>query len=477
MGVIRVSKKSKAQTYLRTESGNAEMFAAHYADTVRFDHKQGRWLIWNYKQGRWVEDKQQRVRRMAAIARRRLRAASSLPEHHEDRLHEIKWALSSESRYCNDASLELAKSVSPISDGGEKWDTHPMLLGVANGIVDLRRGSLRAAKPKDRITLYSPVAFDPEARCPRFEQFILEVCNGDKDLVSFIQRAIGYSLTGRTDEQCLFFCYGSGANGKSTLLGVLHHILGNYAVNVPFSALEKLGRSNIPNDLAMLAGRRFATAIETGEDVRLNESRIKAITGGDPITARYLYHENFTFTPTHKLWLAFNHKPRIADESEGMWRRVRLIPFTRQFSGEERDDTLLDTLKAEAPGILAWSVRGCQQWQKEKLGQPRTVVDATVAYREESDHLAQFIDECCVVSPGGSVPSATLWKRYLQWAEANEEAPLSRQGFTERMKKKGFGVGRSGHQGTRTWLGLTLYADTLTLANIDSDKFPMVGAT
>ena len=473
-----MSKQTKAQTYLRTESGNAEMFADLYADAVRFDHKQGRWLVWNRKRGRWAEDKQHKVRgMMAATARQRLRSALTLPEHHEDRSKQTKWALSSESRYRIDAALELAKSLPPISDSGENWDANPMVLGVANGIVDLRRGRLRAARPEDLIALYSPVAFDPEAKCPRFEQFILEVCNGDQELVSFMQRAIGYSLTGRTDEQALFLCYGTGANGKSTLLGVLHYILGDYAVNVPFSALEKLGRSNIPNDLAMLAGRRFATAIETGEDVRLNESRIKAITGGDPITARYLYHENFTFDPTHKLWLAFNHKPRIADESEGMWRRVRLIPFTRQFSGEERDDTLLDTLKAEAPGILAWAVRGCRLWQREGLGEPRTVAIASAAYREESDDLGRFIDECCIVSPGASVPAGTLWERYLQWAERNDETPLSRQAFTERMRKKGFGAGRSGRQGTRTWVGLSLYADTLTLADIVSQKVPMVGVT
>jgi putative DNA primase/helicase len=470
-----MSRQRKVQIYLRTESGNAEMFAAHYGEEVRFDHKQGRWLIWNRKRSRWVEDKQNKVRgMMAAMARRRLRSALRLPEHHEDRQKQIGWALSSESRYRIDASLELAESVPPISDSGEKWDTNPMLLGVANGVVDLRTGRLRDAKPEDRVTLYSPVAFDGDAKCPRFQQFILQVCNGDTELVGFIQRAVGYALTGLTGEQCLFFCDGTGANGKSTLLGVLHYILGDYAVNVPFSALEKAGRSSIPNDLAMLAGRRFATAIETGEDVRLNESRIKAITGGDPVTARYLYHENFTFDSTHKLWLAFNHKPRIADESEGMWRRVRLIPFTKQFSGAERDDKLLDKLKAEAPGVLAWAVRGSLVWQKDGLGEPQIVVNASTEYRAESDHLAQFIEDCCVVSPGGSVPSAELWKGYLRWAEDNEEVPLSRPAFTQRMEQKGFRPGRSGHQGTRTWVGLILYADTLTHADTASQDFPMV---
>jgi putative DNA primase/helicase len=189
-------------------------------------------------------------------------------------------------------------------------------------------------------------------------------------------------------------------------------------------------------------------------------------------TARYLYHENFSFEPTHKLWLAFNHKPRIADESDGMWRRVRLIPFTRQFSGAERDNQLPDKLKTEAPGILAWAVRGCLAWQKKRLGTPQVVANATDEYREESDHLAQFIDECCAVAVGSSVSSATLWTRHLRWAEDNEETPLSRQAFADRMKKNGFRKGRSGHQATRTWERLTLYADTLTPADTVSQDFP-----
>jgi len=451
-----MSKKRKTPTYLRTESGNAEMFAAQYGKTVRFDHAQCRWLLWDERKGRWFEDKQSKVRGLMKVtARLRLRSGVDLPEG-DERSKQVRWALSSESRYRIDAALELAKSVPPISDDGEGWDSNPLLLGVANGVVDLRNGRLRDAKPEDRITLYSPVAFDLDAKCPRFEEFVRQVCDGDSELVGFIQRAIGYSLTGRTDEQCLFLCYGTGANGKSTLLGVLHYILGDYAVNVPFSALEQRGRSSIPNDVAMLARRRFATAIETGEDVRLNESRIKAITGGDPVTARHLYHEHFTFDPTHKLWLAFNHKPRIADDSEGMWRRVRLIPFTRQFSGQERDKNLLETLKGEAPGILAWAVRGTLLWQKERLGESQRVAQATAAYRNESDHMEHFIGDCCTVDGNASVTSAIIWERYQHWTSNNEEAPLSRAAFAERLRLRGFPDGRFGHDGTRGWRGIGL---------------------
>jgi len=462
-----MSMKHRIRSYLRTESGNAELFAAERGKVVKFDHKRGRWLIWDVRKGRWVLDEAGRVRiLMRDTLRRQLRIAIDLPES-EDRQKRIKWGLKSESRYVLDASLELAKSIAPVRDDGEKWNSNPWLLGVANGVVDLKTGKLRPAKPEDRVTLYSPVPFDAAAGCPRFEQFLLEIFKGDRDLVRFIQRAFGYSLTGCGDEQCLFLCHGSGANGKSTLLGIFHYILGDYAVNVPFSALEKQGRSSIPNDLAMLEGRRFATALETGEDVRLNEARIKAITGGDPITARYLYHEHFTFEPTHKLWLAVNHKPRILDESEGMWRRVRMVPFDSQFSGKHRDNKLLDKLKAEAKGILAWAVKGALEWQKEGLGEPPAVAKATAAYRVESDHFAQFLDECCMQAPLVEVPVTTLWTRYAQWTDDNGEPTLSRRAFSDRMQKAGYRRGRSGHQGSRVWLGLTL-ADRLTPADMIS---------
>jgi putative DNA primase/helicase len=452
------AKKQKATNdFLRTDFGNAELFASVYGKplstvekpVVKFDHKQGRWLRWTPKQRRWMEDKQKQVRQlMKMTARKRLRDAESDEQ--------VKWALHSESRPAIDNALELAKSVEPISDDGERWDANPWLLGVANGVVDLRTGRLRQAKPEDRVTLYLPVAYDPAAKCPRFEQFLQEIFNGDAELIGFIQRSVGYSLTGLVDEHCLFACYGEGANGKSTLLGVVQYILGDYAVNLPFSALEMSGRSSIPNDVAMLAGRRFATAIETGESVRLNEARIKAITGGDLITARHLFKNFFTFAPTHKLWLAFNHKPRICDASEGMWRRIRLIPFLRQFTGDERDKKLVNKLKAEAPGILNWMIEGCRLWQKQGLGEPQVVKNATAAYRDESDHLAQFIEDCCVVDSTATVTSADLWKRYEQWAQDAGEVPLPRPAFGERLKRHGITDTRLGHSGTRGWQGIKL---------------------
>ena len=178
------------------------------------------------------------------------------------------------------------------------------------------------------------------------------------------------------------------------------------------------------------------------------------------------------FPPTHKLWLAFNHKPIIADDSEGMWRRVHLIPFNRQFKPEEQDKDLLRKLRAEAPGILAWAVIGCLEWQRVGLGMPPAVAEATAAYREESDHLGQFIEDCCVVAPVASVPSGTLWQHYQAWAKVNEEVLLSRNTFGERLERRGVTRGRTGREGTRIWVGVGLRADTPTPADASSDNSP-----
>src|SRR5215469_969273 len=366
--MVRKRKNKPTPQFPRTDAGNAEYIAKLFGDVLRYDHTQGRWVIWNKTHRRWREDKCSEIPEFAiAAARRRRRGASRLADTDRSKA-EIKWSFESENRHSVEDALELAKGLVPISDTGEGWDADPLLFGVKNGVVDLRTGKLRDERPGDRITKHSPIPFDPTAKCARFEQFLIEIFENDEALVDYLQRTLGYCLTGLVHEQCVFCWHGTGANGKSTLILLARYIWGNYAVNLPFSALEIQNRNS--NDLVGLAGARLATAVETNEGMRLNQARIKALTGGDPITARRLYHESFTFDPTHKLVLAFNHKPTIADDSEGMWRRVHLVPFNRYFQEHERDKKLLDELKAEAPGILAMLVRGCLRYQKIGLDMP-----------------------------------------------------------------------------------------------------------
>jgi len=369
-----MSNRKKATQYPCTDAGNAELIAALFGEILRYDHRQGRWLIWDKRRNRWREDKLDEVRNLAIASARNRRRLGALLSDEKESKQEIRWAFTSEDRYRLDAALAIAQSLPRISDAGTGWDADEWLFGVENGVIDLRTGKLREERPEDRITKHSPVCFDPAAKCPRFDVFLKEIFNDDVALVDYIQRSIGYCLTGSVREQCVFCRYGAGGNGKTTLCNVERYIFGDYAVNLPFSALEMKNRNS--NDLVALVGARLATAAETNEGVRLNEARIKVLTGGDPITARKLYHEGFTFEPTHKLILAFNHKPIIADASEGMWRRVRLIPFTQQFKPDQEMD-LPDELRAEASGILAWAVRGCLLWQKEGLGEPPAVANAT----------------------------------------------------------------------------------------------------
>ncbi len=321
--------------------------------------------------------------------------------------------------------------VRPIADAGRDWDGDPWVLGAPNGVIDLRTGQLREGRRDDRITMSAGVPYDPRAVCPRWEQFIREIFNHDEELVTFVQRAAGYSLTGDTSEQCLFLCHGTGANGKSTFLRTLAAVLGDYGHSMPFSTVELHQRAAIPNDLAALVGRRFVTASETNDGTRLNESRIKALTGEDAISARFLHAEFFTFVPVAKFWLAVNHKPVVRDDSYAFWRRIRLIPFLQTFPG---DKTLAAALRAEGKGILSWAVRGCLEWQQEGLPTPAAVSEATAAYQVESDPLQAFLDEAIERAPDCETAAADLYDAYRRWAEQH--------GLTERERLTATAFGR-----------------------------------
>lgn len=454
MTVVVATQGVPKPPYARTDSGNAELFAALYGKSIRFDHKRERWLLWDSSQKRWCEDKQSQVRglmKLTARYRRDHAAAFS-----DDVAHEYKWAVRSESRAAIDAALELAKSESPMSDDGEGWDADPWLFRVANGIVDLRTGTLREATRADRMIKASPVTFGKNANCPRFEQFIAEIFGDDRELIHFVQKVIGYSLTGSVAEQCLFACHGDGSNGKSTLLEVLLFVLGDYGIDLPFSALEAKRNGNPPGEGVSLPGARFAKVVEIREGRHLDEARIKSWTGGDVITVNPKHKKQFSFEPTHKLWLAFNHKPVISDSSTAMWRRIRMIPFLQRFEGKQKDRALLEKLKAEAPGILNWAIEGCLRWQAEGLDAPKPVADATREYQDESDALTPFLEDRCRIDATKFAVSAELWTAYLDWATENNEPTMNRKIFADHLKRRGFTPDEHGHGKTRIWRGLEL---------------------
>ncbi len=415
----------------RTDAGNGELFSHLYGDRVRHDHRRNRWLVWGGHW--WIDDADGEVRRLAKMAARHRYLHAATLEDLNERTGESKFAIQSENHQRLDAMLAQAKTEPPISDAGDRWDADPWLLAAANGVVDLRDGRLRPGRPEDRLIMHTTIAYDPEAACPRWLRFLDEVFGSDATLIDFIHRAVGYSLTGDTSEQCVFTCHGFGANGKSVFLTVSRALGGSYAYNAPFTTFETQQRASIPNDLAALAGRRLVTASETNENTQMNEARLKALTGGDPVTARFLHGEFFTYQPVAKYWLAVNHRPVVKDDSHGFWRRMRLIPFARRFT-DDADRHLIDKLMAELPGILAWAVRGAVAWQEHGLDPPEVVVSETERYRTDSDPLGSFIEERCVVGERYTTGAAQAYHAYTRWAQD--------QGMTERERLTSTNFGR-----------------------------------
>ncbi|HQL54975.1 MAG TPA: phage/plasmid primase, P4 family [Phycisphaerae bacterium] len=419
--VPRLPVKLPALPDTLTEASAARRFAEQYAARLRYDHRRKRWLVWSRHY--WRPDNNGAVVRLVLEAARLWQLQASLEIRDVNRRAAVlQWAIGFERRAKYQALLGTAQNLEPLTDAGDRWDLDPWLLGVPNGVLDLRTGELRDGRPDDRITMQAGVAFDPDAACPRWELFMREIFGGDEELVDYVWRALGYSLTGVTSEQVLFLEHGTGANGKGTKAAVVRSVLGEYADNLRFNTLEFQQRSAIGEDLAALVGRRLLTAAETNDGTRLNEARIKALTGGDPITARHLYGEQFTFRPAAKFWLQFNHKPVVRDDSHGFWRRIRMIPFLQQFpvSGE-----LEPALLAEGPGVLAWMVRGCLAWQERGLEAPAVVREATDTYRADSDVLTQFVDEALDLEPDSEMGASALFRHYAEWAKA--------AGFAERQ--------------------------------------------
>jgi len=434
-----------------TDSGNAERLVALHGKDLRYCYAWKTWLVWDGK--RWKKDGQGEVERRAKDTVRDLYAEASHWGDEHTRQSIAKWAIQSESERRIRAMISLARSEPGISVLPEELDRNPWLFNVANGTLDLRTGELRPHRREDLITKLSPVEYDPEAKAPLWESFLERVLQ-DEELIAFIQRAVGYALTGDTSEQVLFLLYGTGANGKSTFLETIRAMLGDYAQHTSFETFLARRGEGVRNDIARLVSARLVTAQEVESGRRLAESLVKLLTGGDTVTARFLYSEYFEFKPEFKLFLAANHKPIIRGTDLAIWRRIRLIPFTVTIPPEEQDHRLGEKLKKELPGILAWAVRGCLEWQERGLGLPPQVKAATEAYREEMDILAAFLNERCVISPEAVTPAKDLYAAYTQWCFEYGERPETQRSFGMRLSERGFE--RTKHKGRCHWRGITL---------------------
>ena len=350
--------------------------------------------------------------------------------------------------------IDLAKSEPGISVDIDQLDKDHWLLNVLNGVIDLRTGKLLLHDPERLITKMAPVTFDMNATCPTFENFLKEILNNDQQLIRFIQRTVGYLLTGEVSEQAIVFFWGTGANGKSTLLNVLRDILGDYAKQAAPNLLTvRLGESH-PTELADLEGARLVTASEIGSGKRLDEALVKHLTGGDRIKGRRMRQDFYEFRPTLKLVVATNNKPIIQGTGNAIWRRVKLIHFNVTISADRQDRKLSEKLRDEYPGILAWAVRGTLDWQKHRLGEPEAVRTATGIYQSEMDQVGSFLKEMCTRSNDMEISHKDMYREYSAWCTDNREVPMTKRVFSTDMKQRDFKDKRRTYG--YVWVGITL---------------------
>ena len=439
-------------TFPCTDLGNAERLVMLHGNNIRYCHEAKLWLIWNNI--RWEWDKTGEIERKAKETVRSIYGEAMGLDEKGKREELAKWALESES----------SRAIRGIPIRRSQLDLSDWLLNCLNGTIDLRSGDLRDHNREDYMTFLAPVRYDRNAKLDVLDKFLTRILP-DEELREFIQVASGYSITGDTGEEKLFFAFGPPATGKSTLFAAIKAALGDYAATTDFETfLERKGNSGGPrNDIARLAGKRFVLGSEVDEGKKLAESLVKQITGNDTISARFLHQEFFEFQPKMKLWLAANFRPRVNANDDAMWRRILQAPFDQHIPKEERDPKVKQVLgdpNKGGPAIMAWLVEGCLKWQRNGLKVPKAVEDVTNEYKEENDPLKDFLSDCCIVNPLARVSNTQLWDEYETWCSENgEKFPLGRKKFTQRLEAYGFTQERTAQ--SRFWKGVGLFSDRI----------------
>jgi putative DNA primase/helicase len=433
-----------------TDMGNGYRFARQHRDEARFNGLANKWFLWDTK--RWAEDTSGAAMRLAKRTVQNIYHEAAMPTDEEARKVLAKHAIKSEADGRLTAMLHQAQSELPVRV--EEFDVDLFSLNCDNGIVDLRTGELRPHDRKAMHTKLSPVAYDSTATAPKWTAFLDRIFDGDASLIGFVQKAVGYSLTGDVSEQCLFLLHGRGENGKSVLLKTIAALVADYGQATRTETWMTKRPGGVSNDVAALRGARFVSAVETDDGQRLAESTVKALTNGDAVRARFLFQESFEFQPQFKIWLAANHKPEIRGTDHAIWRRIRLIPFNVTIPALERIAHLDEELRAELPGVLAWAVEGCLAWQREGLGEPLAVKEATADYKDEMDMLGEFFADRCEVGEHYQATAGELFAAYESWCQSTGEPKQSQRWLGLRLKERGFEQSKSKH--SRFWKGIGL---------------------
>lgn len=421
-------EETKPRLYSFDDTGNAERFVDLFGEQVRYCYTDKRWL-W-YDGRKWCTDMTGTVKRLADKAVACMAAEAKVyAQLDADEGTDMAKAFEKHMKSCRSNKSKnamLSEVMHHVPVLPAQMDRFKTVLNTPGGVIDLRSGGISPHDPMTYLTKMTAVEYSENADCPRWLAFLDDIFRKDKDLIRYVQKAVGYSLTGSTTEQCAFFLYGTGRNGKSTFIDIIRDIFGDYAANIqPETIMVRSNQSTaINSDIARLKGARLVTSVEPNEGVRINEGLLKQLTGDDTVTARKLYGDEFEF------------KPVIRGTDTGIWRRIHMIPFTVQIPEEKIDRRLKYKLSAELTGIFRWAVEGCLLWQKEGLKMPRAVLEEVREYRREMDVISAFVEDKCTVGKGLSVKSSQLFAAYLNWAEQNNEYRMSSTKFGMELAKR-----------------------------------------
>ena len=429
----KTSQKQETQIkeYEMSDSGNALRFADKLNNHIKYSFTNKAWYYWNGKF--WCRDESGEMKRLADLTILDMKKqAFSFADDEEKQKMCLKWAIKTAGSKPKSNMLIEAQHIKGMPVLPNEFDAQDDLINCENGIVNLRNGELMPHTSTAMMSKISYSAYDNTSNKQplKWLKFLNDITGGDMGLQRYLQLAIGYSLGGSAKEQCLFFCYGNGNNGKSTFLNVVTDLAGTYALNMQSeSIMVKKNTGAVNTDIARLNGSRFVTVAEPEENVRLNEQLIKQMTGGEQLTARFLYGNEFQFKPVFKLWIGTNHKPIIRGTDDGIWRRVILIPFIVKIAKENVDKNLSFKLRKELPLIMKWAVDGCIAWQKEGLKKPLCIQKATDEYREEMDGLLQFVTDCIELDESDQIKASELYAVYERWAVDNNAYCMTNSKF------------------------------------------------
>jgi len=464
-GMQGSAEEIRAQfVYPLTDLGNKEMFYRLFKNTFHYDQESGGWIVWHPRKKCWLTGKSasemmhRLVKKLITELYRHAQSRRPLRTRNRETVEldeALDWAKILSEKARQKAMLELVRDQVGVRVSKAELDKDPYLLGVANGVLDLRTGALIQNRPELLITRYARAAYRPDAEAPIFLLFMSQICLGRQDLIDYLQEILGYSLSGLIKEHAFFLLVGTGANGKSTLIETFLHLLGEYGIGMPSHAFLKSNSRAIRNDIARLPGVRFAPCAEVNTGMSLDESMVKRATGGDVMTARFIRKDYFDLHPNAKFFLSVNTLPKITGADNGIYRRLKVLPFEGNFK-DSMDKDLPEKLKAEIDGILNWAVAGFRRWyERGELVEPQCVVDACAAYRAEMDTVQSFLDECCILDPKALTSLGVLYEAYLQWGRGLLTEPAKKHLFSALMGQKGFKKVKSGDW---RWKGVTLKA-------------------